>query len=273
MDHNLIESIEQATAIPLDPLARLQLRADNFMHRTTSGLLRRWDRGNAAVRESALARFLDEFRHCISAVVSHDPPVLLVAIGGARPLWMVEALSKLLGDRPALFLLLIYWSVENPTTFEFLRRNAEGLRARSPKHSLVFLCNTIAEQTLLEEAQLEAIFVNHNQIVSEKTFRPLPGAAIEFDAVYNAKLARFKRHHLAGEIDSVLYVSYRCPIDMSPSAGRAYLRRTLERSPEHRFANPIVNGLPAALTPDEVNEAYSRAAIGLCLSPVEGAMR
>jgi hypothetical protein len=273
MDHDLIESIEQATTIPLDALARLQLRADNFMHRAACGLLRRWDRSNAAVRESSLGQYIDEFRHCIGAVLSRDPPVFLVAIGGARPLWMVEALSKLLGDRPALFLLLIYWSIENPTTFEFLRRNAERLRARSPRHSFVFMCNTTEEQTLLEKAQFEAIFVNQNQIVSEKTFRPLPGAAIKFDAVYNAKLARFKRHHLAAAIDGVLYVSYRCPNDMSRSAGRAYLQRTLERSPHHRLANPIVNGLPAPLAPDEVNEAYSRTAVGLCLSPIEGAMR
>ena len=46
----------------------------------------------------------------------------------------------------------------------------------------------------------------------------------------------------------------------------------LARSPGHRFANRLARGLPLRLTPDEVNGAYNQAAVGLCLSPFEGAM-
>ncbi|WP_164127899.1 glycosyltransferase, partial [Stenotrophomonas maltophilia] len=36
--------------------------------------------------------------------------------------------------------------------------------------------------------------------------------------------------------------------------------------------NPIVDGLTARLTPEAVNRVYNQAAVGLCLSAVEGAM-
>jgi hypothetical protein len=185
---------------------------------------------------------------------------------------MVERLSASLAERPALFLLLIYWSIENPTTFGFMRRNAERHRARFPRHTLLFLCNTIEEQRLIEGAGFEAIFANQNQLLSEQIFRPLPKATVAFDAAYNAKLARFKRHHLSAAIERVIHVTYRDLDDMSRSASRAYMQRLLARSPGHRFANDIANGLPKRLTFDEVNATYSQAAVGLCLSSVEGAM-
>jgi glycosyltransferase involved in cell wall biosynthesis len=272
MDDQLVESIAEATDIPLSPFGRLRLKSDNFVHRVRQGLLRRWDRTSAQAREGWLGRVIDATRSCNAIVLSHDPPVLLVAIGGARPLWMVESLSSFLAERRVLFLLLIYWSLENPTTFGFVRRNAERHRERFPKHNIVFLCNSREEERLLDAAGLEAIAANHNQIVSEHIFRPLANLTPSFDAVYNARIARFKRHYLAAAIDRVLHVAYRCPNEMSPMAGRAHVRRILMQSPNHRFANKVVNGLPTRLTPEQVNQAYNQSSVGLCLSPVEGAM-
>jgi glycosyltransferase involved in cell wall biosynthesis len=42
--------------------------------------------------------------------------------------------------------------------------------------------------------------------------------------------------------------------------------------PGHVFLNPLVDGLPRSIPDDKVNAAYARAAVGLCLSEVEGAM-
>ena len=206
------------------------------------------------------------------SVLSDDPLILLVPIGGVRPLWMVEALSSHCAERRVIFFLLAYWSLEYPRAVTSLRKNAEWHRLRFPNHSLVFCCNTAQEQKLLDAVGLETIALNQNQIVSEKMFRPLDHVTATFDAVYNAKLARFKRHYLAAEIDRVLYVAYRCPIDMPRSASRAYLQRIVARAPFHQFANPLGDSLPLWISREDVNRAYNRASVGLCLSPVEGAM-
>jgi glycosyltransferase involved in cell wall biosynthesis len=186
---------------------------------------------------------------------------------------MVETLGSFLADRPVLFLLLIAQSLEEPVRVEAARANAQHHRERFPNHSLVFLCNTAEEQRLLDAAGLEAIFVHQNQLVSEHVFRPLPAPTVAFDAVYNGRIARFKRHYLAAAIDRVLYVAYRIPgDDMSEAAARAYVQRMLARSQHHRLLNPLVDGLPAFLPREQINEAYNQASVGLCLSPVEGAM-
>lgn len=272
MDSQLIESLAEATDIPLSPLAKFQLGADNFTHRLRLSTQRLWEQSDFVSANGRLKSLVDRNRNCGAAVLSHHPPVFLVPIGGVRPLWMVETLGSYFADERVLFFLLTYWSLENPGGVRMVRRNAELHQSRFPKQTLVFLCNTPAEQLLLDAAGLEAVTVNQNQIVSEQTFRPLDHLAITYDAVYNAKIARFKRHHLAAAIEWLLYVSYRCPNDMSPSAGRAYVQRMLSRSQQHQFANPLVDGLPSQIGPDEVNRAHNQAAVGLCLSQVEGAM-
>lgn len=272
MDSNLIESIAEATDIPMSPLAKVRLHVDNVIHETAASAVRRWDRTAISRRMGPLGRFIETRRHCGMSVLSDDPPVLLVPIGGLRPLWMIEALSPYLAGQRVMFLLLAYWSLEYESAIDSLRKNAEYHRRRFPNHGLLFLCNTAREKALLDAAGLDAVFLNQNQVVSERSFRPLDDETVTFDAVYNAKLARFKRHYLAAGIDRVLHIAYRCNIDMCPRASRAYVQRILTRSPSHQFANRLVNGLPAWLGREEVNRAYNRASVGLCLSPVEGAM-
>lgn len=272
MNSELIESIAEATDTPLSPLAKLQLRADNLAHRLRASMLRRWDRHLFPRANAWLGETIDANRSCNAAILSSNPPVFLVPIGGIRPLWMVESFGSFLPERRALFFLPAYWSLEYPAGVELIRKSAERHHARFPNHNLVFLCNTAEEQRLLDAAGLEAIALNHNQLVSEKTFRPLDDAIAAYEAVYNAKIARWKRHHLAGAIDRLLYVAYRCPNDMSRSAGRAYIQRMLARSLNHQLANTLVDGLPMPLSHEKVNQAYNQASVGLCLSPAEGAM-
>jgi len=270
MDNLQIESVAEATAIPLDPRARLRLRVDNFAHRLRQAAQRRIDRLDLA-KSPRLLKILSARRVCGASVVSHRPPVFLLPFGGERPLWMVEALGSHFPEERALFLLLIYWSLENPKLVESARLGAELHRSRFPKHALVFLCNTPLEQELLDAAGLVAIAANHNLLVSEHTFRPLGDVAVAYDAVYNARLCRFKRHYLAAGIERVIHIAY-CTGEMSPSASRVYMQRILSRSPQHRLANPLVDGLPSWIGAEDVNRIYNQASVGLCLSPVEGAM-
>lgn len=95
---------------------------------------------------------------------------------------------------------------------------------------------------------------------------------MEFDAVYNASLWPSKRHELAFEIPRVAYITYYYDV-LGTKAG-VQTRFELPRNPPagHRLINPVVEDLPVLIPPEAVNEVYGRAAVGLCLSPEEGAM-
>lgn len=176
------------------------------------------------------------------------------------------------GER-ATFLMQVSWTMELASAAGKLARHFARHRARFPGHELIALANTAREQTILAAAGARSIFLNQNIMLSEATYRPLPGAAVEFDAIYNARLEPFKRHELAREIPSVGYLGYW--FGGSAEHRRSTLARAdLIRSfgPRHRILNPLVGGLPRALPDRAVNAAYARAAVGLCLSASEGAM-
>jgi glycosyltransferase involved in cell wall biosynthesis len=115
-----------------------------------------------------------------------------------------------------------------------------------------------------------ALLLNHNLGVSETIFTPLPDREVRFDALYIASLSAGKRIELAAAIDRVAYVTY---LPTAPSGEtRQLLAHLGGLAPAHRVLNPFRDGVPVALKAADVNEACNSAAVGLCLSAVEGAM-
>ncbi|MER8806548.1 glycosyltransferase [Mesorhizobium australicum] len=205
-------------------------------------------------------------------VLSHDPLVIYTPIGGERPLNSVVAIGRRLASRRAAFLMMPNWTLERPRLIPKLGRDLAWHRERFPAHELIFLCNTEEERRLVTAVGGTAIFSNHNLMINEDIFRPLPDVPVEFDAVYNARISHTKRHHLAFDIERLAHITF--SIGELPRAGnRAFIRRLQAQSPLHRIANPIIDGLAGLLPPQEINRIYNQAAVGLCLSAAEGAMR
>ncbi|WP_246681018.1 glycosyltransferase [Mesorhizobium sp. B2-3-15] len=214
---------------------------------------------------------LDSGIRLAAYVLSHDPLLIYTPIGGERPLNSVVAIGRRLASRRAVFLLMPSWTLERPHVVAKLGRDLAWYRESFSLHELIFLCNTQEERRLVTAAGGTAIFSNHNLMVSEDIFRPLPDISVEFDAVYNGRISHTKRHHLAFDIERLAHITF--SIGELPRAGdRAFIRRLQAQSPLHRIANPIVNGLTGWLAPQEVNRVYNQAAVGLCLSAAEGAM-
>ncbi|MEI9420262.1 glycosyltransferase [Mesorhizobium sp. Cs1299R1N1] len=204
-------------------------------------------------------------------VLNHDPLLIYTPVGGARPLNSIVAIGRRLASRRAVFLLMPSWTLERPHVVAKLGRDLAWYRENFPLHELIFLCNTQEERRLVAAVGGTAIFSNHNLMVSEDIFRPLPGVPVEFDAVYNGRISHTKRHYLAFDIERLVHITF--SIGELPRAGdRAFIRRLQAQSPLHRIANPIINGLTGWLAPQEVNRVYNQAAVGLCLSAAEGAM-
>jgi glycosyltransferase involved in cell wall biosynthesis len=266
------ETFGEMIGSDLSPGSRLRLMASNRIKRTRTKL-RTWVEMRAPFVLPAHGPLSDLDGGIAMAihVFSHDPLVLYVPVGGRRPLSPLASLGRRLASRPATFLLMPSWTLERPGTVDQIGRDLSWFAARFPQHEIIFLCNTDEERRLIAAVGGTAIFSNHNLMISENVFRPLNDVPVEYDAVYNGRISHIKRHYLAFEIEKLVHVTYSIG-ELPPAGARRFLQRLQAQSPLHRIANPIVDGLPGHLTADQVNRVYNQAAVGLCLSPTEGAM-
>jgi len=194
-------------------------------------------------------------------VLSRDPPLVY--------LWWGKddyALQHELRARPLILLYLFPWC----TTLESLPGIAAEIqkrRTRFPQHRHVFLCNEAFTVEPLRAAGLEAVFCNQNAFINENVFHPLPGAAKEFDAVYNAALSPYKRHPLAAQVRSLMLLTY----SYAGTHRGAYEEET-RRVLAHAAWLKDSKSHEEKVTPEQMVAFYSRAHVGLALSAMEGAM-
>jgi glycosyltransferase involved in cell wall biosynthesis len=200
-------------------------------------------------------------------VLCHNPPVLRCGFVYDEFLGIAPAFGERYGDVPAGFIIYPSWAIGSRSIA--LAAAAAAHRERFRNHHLLFTCNTQREADLVNLAGQPAVFLNQNLTVSEMIFRPLSDATVDFDAIYNARFSLFKRHQLAAKIDRVAYLSYTHNTDADQQ--RKQLAAALAQSRSHMLLNPLADGLPVRLSRVEVNAALNRAAVGLCLSEVEGA--
>ena len=140
------------------------------------------------------------------------------------------------------------WTMERPAVVAQMGRDLAWYATRFPLHEVIFLCNTEEEHRLIAAVGGNAIVSNHNLMISEHVFRPLPDVPVGIDAVYNGHISPMKRHHLAFEIERLAHITYSIG-ELTPAAARVFIRRLQAQSPLHRIANPLVDGLPEGCRP------------------------
>jgi glycosyltransferase involved in cell wall biosynthesis len=203
------------------------------------------------------------------SVLSIDPAIVYTSLDTPPMRWIDAFEPRLRAGRAAI---LVYMAGHlgggsfAKLSIAFLRH----YRRTHPQHEVHFLCNAPDEVETFARYGEPALLLNHNLGVSETIFTPLPDRQVGFDAIYIANLSAGKRIELAAAIDRVAYVTY-SPTDPSGET-RALLAHLGRLAPAHLVLNPLRDGVPVALKAAEVNEACNSAAVGLCLSAVEGAM-
>ncbi len=209
-------------------------------------------------------------------VLSMVPPVFLSGIPYDAFVGFAGPLGRQYGNIDAGFIIFPTWSIETPGLAEGIKRRLQEHQKNYPRHKFRFICNTRAEAEMLQSVDIPAEFLNKNFTVSDRMFRPLEGANSEFDAIYVARLVPEKRHELAAAIPRVGYVAY---MEFTRHARQEQERRDqfrelhkslLAQNPAHALLNGIADGLPMAMSHEQVNAELSRAAVGLILSEVEG---
>lgn len=203
-------------------------------------------------------------------LLSAAPPVFLSGISSREHLGIAGAFARHYGNIKAGFVMFPTWSLERAGRPEAISQKFLDHTQRYPNHSFRFICNTRAETALLEQLGLPALFLNKNFMVSDQIFRPHPGAGMEFDAVYTARFMPVKRHELAAAVPRVAYVAYLDPAPSRWELFRTLYAEALARNPDHLLLNEMVDGLPIAMSHQQVNAVLGRAAAGLILSEVEG---
>lgn len=208
-------------------------------------------------------------------VLRRSPRISYSSILQTAPLGLASIAGNAIRGREVWFLLSPTWSRQSEEAGEETRREAIRHRLACPGHHLIFICNEPSEVEIFRRHKEAAFLYNKTANLPERTFRPLPGTVVEFDAVYNARLAAWKRHELSLGIERCAFTYYRTSAADGSSAAKEaeIIARHRAEAPGHVFINPTgPDGAPVRLSQYEVNAVLNRAAVGLCLSEVEGAM-
>ncbi|MBL9086573.1 MAG: glycosyltransferase [Planctomycetia bacterium] len=198
------------------------------------------------------------------AALSTRPVVLFVQDFGVG-----RRLFALLGRLRAVPVHVVYhtsWHVDEAVVLPEHLARIEALGRAHPSLRVTALAPTEAERARFAARGVEAVHCNQGAFVDERVFRPLADVERVHDAVYDARLDRFKRHRLAASVERLALVTYR-----NDDTDRRYEARIARELAHATWCN----GPPAArrvLDADEVNRAYAACRVGLCLSAREGSM-
>lgn len=172
--------------------------------------------------------------------------------------------------QPAIVLVSLPWSRETAEGCRLLAASIARRQREAPLHRFMVLANTEVEVEMLRQLGVAATLVSHNVMLDERPFLADTDAAPEFDAVYNAGFHPAKRHPLAAQIPALalIYAPWHDLPQFADYAAEA--RRSL---PHAAHLNLDADGAYRIIPRDELCAQLQRARVGLCLSPVEGAMR
>jgi hypothetical protein len=207
-------------------------------------------------------------------LLGEDPPVLAMADFAFRHAMEVRPdFWERWRKGPLLIILLCSWVILDRKDLERWEPLMAAHKRKYPGHRFMYMANTAAEVPFIEAAGIETMWCNHNAFVDERVFKPLPdacgGNVREFDAIYDARFARYKRHPLAAKVRRLALVHYATPGLCEP----IWWVQTLWRLRHATIINRHVwRYWPLWLSPKGVAAANNRARVGLCLSAVEGPM-
>ena len=191
--------------------------------------------------------------------VSLDPPVIYTFTGWS--LGNVFTMSAALGTRQASF---IVGFTRFPASWKlrYLRRQMVEYEGRYPRNKVVFIANSPEERDNMRQFGFEAHFINKNAFQREDQFTVEPESVSAYDAVMNARLARWKRMELASDVDRLALITV-----LGDEEYYAEMRETL---PHADWVNFDAGDKYEYLSQAQINHVLNRSKVGLILSAFEG---
>lgn len=158
--------------------------------------------------------------------------------------------------------------VETPEMLASIQQTEREHKKQYPNFRYFHLCNTPRQLQLFQDYSLQGIFSNHNCLLDENIFKPLPSISKKYDAVYDARLVDWKRHYLAAKLENLALIYYTI-LDEENFKFKETIKKQFA---DAHFFNHDADGNYQRLDIKQVNEALNECRVGLCLSAVEGAM-
>lgn len=208
------------------------------------------------------------------AHLHHDPLITYSGIVPAAPLAFASVTKYKLRKRKMWVLASPTWLLTANISARSIRAAAICHRTLNPHHKIIFMCNSADEVFSMLEVGEAALFHNKTSCVPEQIFKPIANTPLKFDAIYNARLTKWKRHDLTTQIENCSFIYYRPDNNQKTiDQEQKILSDHANKHPGHVFLNQIdETGQPVRFEPEDVNQHMNSASVGLCLSPTEGAM-
>lgn len=206
-------------------------------------------------------------------MLSASPLVVQAFTSLGFPLGAASAIGPSLANRKVHFLVTPSWSVEISGASDKLAQTARSYVGDHPHHRVTVLANTPRETELIVAAGQAAVTINHNILMNDAVFRPLPRVEPVYDAIYNARLCPEKRPELAAAIARLAFVYFHSPSDGSVKQFHDRYAAYKALMPQAHFLNPLTPDGCQWFMPEQLTVILAHSRVGLCLSPVEGAMR
>jgi len=203
------------------------------------------------------------------SVISSEPAIFYISRSSQQSGHAsLEPIFNYLHNRRTYFLQKWCWNMENTFEVKKVKQNEIQHISQYPKHKFIHLCNTLEEQEIFQKYKLNSVFCNQNCLIDEKIFKPVLSIPKIFDAIYDAKLTKFKRHYLAQKIDKIAFIYYYNPLEDVA----CYQEVKSLFSHAYYFNDALAENNKFILSPDTVNQCLNACKVGLCLSTIEGAM-
>ena len=187
--------------------------------------------------------------HLYCNVLSIEP-LVIVGYGSPGPFSPALQLCEPLKKHKAYFLLGSWWDLRDPVELSRTVLNYQTYCQAYPQHHFIYMVNEEVHRKILGDFGVPAVFCHQNAFLDEKIFHIQP-LEKSFDAVYNARLEPFKRHHLARRLRSLGLIFY----NTSGPDGLKYRDSILRSLPQAAHLN-MVQGAYRFLNHDEIGRAH-----------------
>ncbi|MEO6588140.1 MAG: glycosyltransferase family 1 protein [Pyrinomonadaceae bacterium] len=207
----------------------------------------------------------------ICSLISTDPIIINIARNLNPSLDFIDEYSLLfecLKDRKVYLINLWMWFAESDSIISRIKNAEVRMKHVYPNIKNYHLCNTLNQLKRFEENNLESVFCNNTCFLDENIYHPLEHSFKEFDAVYDARIEKWKRHYLGEKIQSIALIHYFAGDEYD----KQFYQEVLKRFSNAHFFNLDKSGHHQTLYPKQINECLNKCRVGLCLSETEGAM-
>ena len=213
--------------------------------------------------------------YCCGRIVSQDPFITFSNQRLDRDFFPVFEIAKSLPERfqgtKGLHFVATNWLTNEAYALR-TRDQIEAAALAYPGHEFILMVANEVESYTASKVGIPTVVANKSIFEDESIWQIAENAKAgkSFDAVYLARLDRFKRHQLASQIKSLNLV-YAPTMNEEPEEA---LNRYRSMLPNARFANhDNRNGKYVYMRSQKVCDEINLAKVGLCLSPAEGIMR